>query len=54
MRDLAMMFYEQLYTSEGAADMDKVLDQFHSFVTEDMNQKLTAAYSEKEIETALF
>jgi hypothetical protein len=54
MRDMAMEFYEQLYTSEGAADMEKVLDHFHSFVTEDMNQKLTTAYSKKEIETALF
>jgi hypothetical protein len=54
MRELALNFYQQLYSSEGSTNADAVLNLINHFVTDEMNQKLTGAFSDKEIEEALF
>jgi hypothetical protein len=54
MREMAQAFYLNLYTSEGATNMDRILDRMTSFVTAEMNESLTAEISDQEIETALF
>lgn len=54
MRELALAFYRNLYTSEGSNNIDDVLQYIAHFVTDDMNEALTAAFSGEEIEKALF
>jgi hypothetical protein len=54
MREMALAFYYSLFSSEGAANMDQILNHIDSFVSDEMNAMLTAAFSDKEIETALF
>jgi hypothetical protein len=54
MREMAQEFYSNLYTSEGSTDMDQILDRISEYVSDDMNEMLTAAFSDSEIETALF
>jgi hypothetical protein len=54
MREMAQAFYLNLYSSEGAANMDRILDRIETVVTPEMNDKLTAAITDEEIETALF
>jgi hypothetical protein len=54
MRELALNFYQQLYSSEGSINADEVLNLINHFVTDEMNQKLTGTFSDKEIEEALF
>jgi hypothetical protein len=54
MRELARAFYLNLYASEGATNMERILDRIGNFMTPEMNESLTAVYSDKEIETALF
>jgi hypothetical protein len=54
MRSLAQAFYQNLYTSEGASQMDRILDKIEGFVTPEMNEKLTATISDQEIQKALF
>jgi hypothetical protein len=54
MRNMAQEFYQQLYTSEGASNMESILDRISAFVTPAMNEMLTGAISDEEIEKALF
>ena len=54
MRDLARSFYGNLYSSEGADHLDRILDQIGTFVSPEMNAKLSESVSDKEIEMALF
>jgi hypothetical protein len=44
MREMALKFYQHLYTSEGSSQEDVVLQLIHSFVTDDMNAKLTGVF----------
>jgi hypothetical protein len=54
MRTLAQEFYQNLYTSEGASNMESILDRITAFVSPAMNEMLTGAISDEEIEKALF
>jgi hypothetical protein len=54
MRALARTFYSNLYRSEGANNMHVILDQVQASVSEEMNLKLLAPFSNEEIERALF
>jgi hypothetical protein len=54
MRDMALAFYRNLYTSEGSSGADRVLGLIEPCVTDEMNWGLTGAFSDKEIEEALF
>jgi hypothetical protein len=54
MRTLAQEFYQNLYTSEGASNMESILDRITTFVPPTMNEMLTGAISDEEIEKALF
>ena len=54
MREMAASFYHNLFTSEGSAQADRLLQHFESVISENMNGKLMAAISDLEIETALF
>jgi hypothetical protein len=54
MLEMALAFYEQLYTSEGSSNSDRVTNLIDAYVTEDMNRGLTAGFSDSEIEEALF
>jgi hypothetical protein len=54
MREMALAFYNKLYSSEGSRNSEKILDLFDTVISEDMNQKLTAPFSNLEIEAALF
>jgi hypothetical protein len=54
MREMALNFYQQLYSSEGSTNDDGFINLINSFVTDDMNLKLTRAFLDKEIEEALF
>ena len=54
MRDLARTFYMSLYSSEGAEQMDRILDRMSVFVTPVMNHNLLAPISDSEIAKALF
>jgi hypothetical protein len=54
MLDMALAFYQQLYTSEGSSNSDRVTNLIDVFVTEDMNRGLTGMFSDTEIEEALF
>jgi hypothetical protein len=54
MREMVLNFYQKLYTSEGSSQADVVLQLIISFVTDEMNAKLTGVFSDKEIEEALF
>jgi hypothetical protein len=54
MLEMALAFYQQLYTSEGSSNSDPVINLIDAFVTEDMNRGLTAGFSDSEIEEALF
>ena len=54
MRALARSFYASLYTSDGAADMDAILNNVMPAVSDQMNSKLMAPISDVEIEKALF
>jgi hypothetical protein len=52
--DMATDFFQQLYTREDSVDPSALLDLFSSLVDAEMNEKLCAAFSEKEISDALF
>jgi hypothetical protein len=54
MRDMALHFYQELYSSEGSAQADQVLQLINPVISADMNSKLTGAFTDKEIEEALF
>jgi hypothetical protein len=54
MREMARAFYSDLYSSEGSSDSEWIIDKVSDFVSDDMNEKLTAAISDAEIEKALF
>jgi hypothetical protein len=54
MREMALAFYNNLYSSEGSRNSEKILDLFDTVISEDMNQKLMAPFSDSEIEAALF
>jgi hypothetical protein len=54
MRVWAREFYSNLFKSEGATNMDKILGRIETFVSPEMNAALIAAVSDKEIEEALF
>ena len=54
MRALARDFYFELFTSQGVANMDRILDNIHVCVSDNMNNELGAPISDKEIERALF
>jgi hypothetical protein len=54
MRVWAREFYSNLFKSEGATNMDRILGRIETFVSPEMNAALTAAVSDKEIEEALF
>jgi hypothetical protein len=51
---MAQSFYQNLYTSEGSANREVILDLVTHAVTEDMNRMLIATFSDTEIEAALF
>jgi hypothetical protein len=54
MREMARAFYSALYSSEGSSDSERSIDKVSTFVSDEMNEKLTAAISDAEIEKALF
>jgi hypothetical protein len=54
MREMARSFYSSLYTSEGSTDSERILDKVLAFVSDDMNEKLTSAIFDAEIEKSLF
>ena len=54
MSEMAMAFYRQLYSSEGSNNSDHVLNLITESVSEEMNQALTVALTDKEIREALF
>jgi hypothetical protein len=54
MQALARSFYAQLYASEGASDMEAILDNISEHVNADINQKLTLPFLDEEIIKALF
>jgi hypothetical protein len=51
---MAQAFYQKLYTSEGASEMDMILNRITSFANSQMNEMLTAIFSDQEIIKALF
>jgi hypothetical protein len=52
--DMATDFFQHLYTREDSVDPSALLDLFSPLVDADMNEKLCAAFSDKEISDALF
>lgn len=54
MRVMAAQFYAQLFASEGSRDGARVLQHIDDAVTEEMNAKLGAPFTDEEIEVALF
>jgi hypothetical protein len=54
MRALARSFYSNLYASEGANNMQEILDNVETLVSDGMNSKLLAPVSDSEIEKAMF
>ena len=54
MRALAGDFYSELFTSQGVANMDRILDNIAVSVSDNMNNELGAPISDEEIEVALF
>jgi hypothetical protein len=54
MRDWARSFYSKPFCSEGAMDLDRILNKIVNFVTPEMNDALTATVSKIEIEEVLF
>jgi hypothetical protein len=52
--NLATVFYKELYTSEGVGNMEAVIGNVPSKVTEVMNSNLIAPFEEKEVKEALF
>jgi hypothetical protein len=54
MRQMALAFYQELYSSDGSNNSDRVLQLIKASITDDMNRALTGAISDKEIEEALF
>jgi hypothetical protein len=52
--DMATDFFQRLYTREDSVDPSALLDLFSPLVDADMNEKLCAAFSDKEISDALF
>jgi hypothetical protein len=54
MRNMVQEFYQNLYTSKGASIMESILDRISAFVSPAMNEMLTGAISDEEIEKALF
>jgi len=51
---MTLAFYQQLYTSEGTTDMERVLDTVPRKVTSEMNTLLLSPYSMEEVKIALF
>ena len=47
-------FYQQLYTSQGAPNMDALLHFVHERVSDDMRSRLDQPFSEEEVKSALF
>lgn len=54
MEEMTLVFYQQLYTSEGTTDMERVLDTVPHKVTSEMNTLLLSPYSMDEVKMALF
>lgn len=51
---MTLAFCQQLYTSEGTTDMERVLDTVPRKVTSEMNTLLLSPYSMEEVKIALF
>jgi hypothetical protein len=51
---MAKSFYQNLYSSEGVTEMDEVLRCVPTRVDADMNSKLDAPFTAKEVKSALF
>ena len=51
---MAAQFYANLFASEGSRSVERVLQHIDAMVTEEMNAKLCAPFTDKEIEVALF
>jgi hypothetical protein len=47
MRDMALNFYQNLYSSKGSDQADRVLPLIDSVISEEMNSKLTRVFSDK-------
>ena len=54
MSEMAMLFYQKLYTIEGTIGMERVLDTIPSKVTAEMNSQLLRPYTKEEVKAALF
>lgn len=54
MRNMAKSFYDTLYSSEGATNMEHVLQHVQAGVSDDMNAHLMTDFADAEIEQALF
>jgi len=54
MSEMAMLFYQKLYTIEGTIGMERVLDTIPSKVTAEMNSQLLRPYTKEEVKVALF
>ena len=51
---MTLAFCQQLYTSEGTTDMERVLDTVPRKVTSEMNTLLLNPYNMDEVKMALF
>ena len=51
---MVVAFYEQLFTSEGSAGVNELLGNIVPSVTTQMNERLTIAITDDEIERDLF
>jgi hypothetical protein len=54
LKQMANIFYQNMYASQGVQNMDGVLDHVPRKVIEEMNATLCAPYTSNEVKTALF
>jgi hypothetical protein len=54
MVEMALAFYQQLYSSEGSNNCKRILELIENSVDETMNRDLLGDFTDAEIETALF
>ena len=54
LKEMAMGFFQELYTSEGPRDFEPVLQQCPALVTAKINQNLIAQVTMEEVHTIAF
>ena len=53
MVDTVVKFYQQLFTSSEPVNLDEILEQIPTMVTEEMNSELLKEFIAEEVESAL-